>query len=90
MHFMHHNHVDDDVRWRMQDARVGDTITVRGQRASQEPLPGYAEAKPQVFCGLFPVNADDYQGLREALERLQLNDAALSFEPEVRVYLYEE
>jgi GTP-binding protein LepA len=68
----------------MQDARVGDTITVRGQRAAQEALPGYAEAKPQVFCGLFPVDADDYQGLREALERLQLNDAALSFEPEVR------
>lgn len=68
----------------VQDARVGDTITVRGVRAATQALPGYAEAKPQVFCGLFPVDADDYQGLREALEKLQLNDCALSFEPEVR------
>jgi elongation factor 4 len=67
----------------VQDARVGDTITLRGTRAATSPLDGYAEAKPQVFCGLFPIDADDYQGLREALQRLQLNDAALSFEPEV-------
>lgn len=68
----------------VQDARVGDTVTVRGVRAATEALAGYAEAKPQVFCGLFPTDADDYQGLREALEKLQLNDCALSFEPEVR------
>ena len=65
------------------DARVGDTITLRKHGEHLEMLPGYNEAKAQVFCGLFPVDADDYPSLREALERLQLNDAALSFEPEV-------
>ena len=45
-------------------------------------MPGYAEAKPQVFCGLFPTDANNYNALREALGKLQLNDAALSFEPE--------
>ncbi|NES97491.1 MAG: elongation factor 4, partial [Desertifilum sp. SIO1I2] len=63
------------------DARVGDTITLAAQPAS-EPLPGYAEAKPMVFCGLFPTDADQFGDLREALERLKLNDAALSYEPE--------
>lgn len=64
------------------DARVGDTITLaRGQQAA-EALPGYAEAQPMVFCGLFPVDADQYGDLRESLDRLQLNDAALRFEPE--------
>lgn len=67
----------------MQDARVGDTITLRKVADKVSALPGYAEAKPQVFCGLFPVNADEYPGLRDALDKLQLNDAALSFEPEV-------
>jgi GTP-binding protein LepA len=67
----------------MQDARVGDTITLRKCAADVQQLPGYAEAKPQVFCGLFPVDADEYTNLREALGKLQLNDAALSFEPEV-------
>ncbi|HEY9699412.1 MAG TPA: translation elongation factor 4 [Trichocoleus sp.] len=63
------------------DARVGDTITLANAPAS-EPLPGYAEAKPMVFCGLFPTDADQYGDLREALEKLRLNDAALSYEPE--------
>lgn len=63
------------------DARVGDTITLANAAAS-EPLPGYAEAKPMVFCGLFPTDADQYPDLREALEKLRLNDAALSYEPE--------
>ena len=62
---------------------MGDTITLRKVADKVEALPGYAEAKPQVFCGLFPVNADEYPGLRDALDKLQLNDAALSFEPEV-------
>ncbi|GFE68809.1 translation elongation factor 4 [Chroococcus sp. FPU101] len=63
------------------DARVGDTITSADQSAT-EPLPGYTEAKPMVFCGLFPTDADQYGDLREALDKLSLNDAALSFEPE--------
>jgi translation elongation factor EF-4 len=67
----------------MQDARVGDTITLRKVVDDVKPLPGYAEAKPQVFCGLFPVEADEYPSLRDALDKLQLNDAALWFEPEV-------
>ena len=63
------------------DARVGDTITLAATPAS-EPLPGYEEARPMVFCGLFPTNTEDYGDLREALDKLSLNDAALSFEPE--------
>jgi GTP-binding protein LepA len=63
------------------DARVGDTITL-AQNPAKEPLPGYTEAKPMVFCGLFPTDADQYEDLREALEKLRLNDAALSYEPE--------
>jgi len=63
------------------DARVGDTITLAKQPAS-EPWPGYAEAKPMVFCGLFPTDAAQFPELREALDRLRLNDAALSYEPE--------
>jgi len=60
---------------------VGDTLTTRA-RAAQEPLPGYREVKPMVFCGLFPIDSDDYPDLRDALEKLVLNDAALSWEPE--------
>ena len=63
------------------DARVGDTITLVNEPADA-PLPGYAEAKPMVFCGLFPTEADQYPDLREALNKLQLSDAALKFEPE--------
>ncbi|KAI8031795.1 hypothetical protein LOK49_LG01G02623 [Camellia lanceoleosa] len=63
------------------DARVGDTITHYSRRADQS-LPGYKEATPMVFCGLFPVDADQFPELRDALEKLQLNDAALKFEPE--------
>ncbi|XP_064997462.1 translation factor GUF1 homolog, chloroplastic-like isoform X2 [Musa acuminata AAA Group] len=63
------------------DARVGDTITHFGRRAASS-LPGYEEATPMVFCGLFPVDADQFPELRDALEKLQLNDAALKFEPE--------
>jgi GTP-binding protein LepA len=63
------------------DARVGDTITLVSNPAS-EALAGYAEAKPMVFCGLFPTDADQYPELREALDKLRLNDAALNYEPE--------
>jgi GTP-binding protein LepA len=63
------------------DARVGDTITLSAKKAA-EPLPGYTEAKPMVFCGMFPIDADQFEDLREALEKLSLNDAALHYEPE--------
>ncbi|MBM5798647.1 MAG: elongation factor 4, partial [Cyanobacteria bacterium M_surface_9_m1_291] len=63
------------------DARVGDTITLVNAPAA-EPLPGYTEAKPMVFCGLFPTDADQYPDLREALDKLTLSDAALKYEPE--------
>ncbi len=65
----------------VEDARVGDTITL-GNLPAQEALPGYTEAKPMVFCGLFPTDANQYEDFRDALERLKLNDAALSYEPE--------
>ncbi|XLQ11128.1 MAG: translation elongation factor 4 [cyanobacterium endosymbiont of Epithemia adnata isolate EadnSB Bon19] len=65
----------------VEDARVGDTITLATEPANK-PLPGYTEAKPMVFCGLFPTDADQYEDLREALDKLKLNDAALSYEPE--------
>ena len=65
----------------VEDARVGDTITLAKKQATQ-PLPGYKEATPMVFCGLFPTDADQFGDLRESLEKLKLNDAALSYEPE--------
>jgi GTP-binding protein LepA len=61
--------------------RIGDTITEVG-RPADAALPGFAEAKPMVFAGLFPTNADDYANLRDAMEKLRLNDASFSFEPE--------
>ncbi len=65
----------------VEDARVGDTITL-AQAPADQPLPGYTEAKPMVFCGLFPTMADQFEELREALEKLRLSDAALQYEPE--------
>uniref|UniRef100_A0A7C3KDJ4 elongation factor 4 n=1 Tax=Oscillatoriales cyanobacterium SpSt-418 TaxID=2282169 RepID=A0A7C3KDJ4_9CYAN len=65
----------------VEDARVGDTITLAGAQAT-EPLPGYVEAKPMVFCGMFPTDSDQFEDLREALEKLKLSDAALNYEPE--------
>ena len=61
---------------------VGDTLTTKANPAT-EPLPGYREVQPVVFCGLFPIDSDEYPDLRDALEKLTLNDAALSWEPEV-------
>lgn len=65
----------------VRDSRVGDTITSAG-RPAQEPLPGYKPARPMVYCGFYPVENDGYEDLREALARLQLNDAALVYEAE--------
>ena len=66
----------------LEDAKVGDTITLVNQPAN-EPLPGFKEVKPQVFAGLYPVESSEYDQLRDSLEKLKLNDAALMFEPEV-------
>jgi GTP-binding protein LepA len=65
----------------LQDLDVGDTITLAAQPAT-EKLPGYRPLKPMVFAGLYPTNPEDYNDLRDALEKLQLNDAALTYEPE--------
>ena len=66
----------------IRDARVGDTVTL-AQNPATDPLPGFKQVKPQVFAGLYPVEASEYDSLRDALEKLQLNDASLHFEPEV-------
>ncbi len=70
----------------VREARVGDTITHR-DRPAPEPLPGYRKVKPFVFCGFYPVDPDDYQLLRDSLEKLSLNDASLDFEPETSAAL---
>ena len=70
----------------VRDTRVGDTITAAAQPAAQ-PLPGYRPAQPMVFAGLYPVESDDYERLRDSLGKLQLNDAALQFEPETSAAL---
>ncbi len=70
----------------VKDARVGDTITDANNPAA-EALPGYRKATPMVYCGLYPVENSDYDNLRDALEKLQLNDASLVFEPETSVAL---
>jgi GTP-binding protein LepA len=66
----------------LKAAKVGDTITLAGNKAA-EPLAGFKEIKPQVFAGLYPVESNEYDQLRESLEKLRLNDASLQFEPEV-------
>jgi len=70
----------------VEDCQVGDTITTAANPAA-EPLPGYRPAKPMVFAGLYPVESSEYQLLRDALEKLKLNDAALSFTPESSIAL---
>ncbi|CAM2147830.1 30S ribosomal subunit biogenesis factor LepA [Pararobbsia alpina] len=64
-------------------AKVGDTVTHAGSKKAPAPLPGFKEVKPQVFAGLYPVEANQYDALRESLEKLRLNDASLQYEPEV-------
>jgi GTP-binding protein LepA len=66
----------------LEDARVGDTVT-HVARPAAAPLPGFKEVKPQVFAGLYPVESNQYEALRDALEKLKLNDASLHYEPEV-------
>ena len=66
----------------LADAKVGDTVTLANKPAAA-PLPGFKEVKPQVFAGLYPVESSEYDQLRDSLEKLKLNDAALMFEPEV-------
>ncbi|WP_028544900.1 translation elongation factor 4 [Paenibacillus taiwanensis] len=68
------------------DTRVGDTVT-DAKLPTAEPLPGYRKINPMVFCGLYPIETSDYNDLREALEKLQLNDASLTFEPETSTAL---
>jgi GTP-binding protein LepA len=70
----------------VSEARVGDTVTTANKPAAK-PLPGYKKIKPVVFCGFYPVEREDYQQLREALEKLQLNDSAIFFEPETSTAL---
>ncbi|MBS5130169.1 MAG: translation elongation factor 4 [Lachnospiraceae bacterium] len=70
----------------VKDTRVGDTIT-DANRPCEKPLPGYKKVNPMVYCGMYPADGAKYQDLRDALEKLQLNDAALQFEPETSVAL---
>ena len=70
----------------VRDVRVGDTVTA-AEAPAKEPLPGYRGVTPMVYCGLYPVDSADYDNLKDALEKLQLNDAALVFEPETSVAL---
>jgi GTP-binding protein LepA len=70
----------------VHDTKVGDTVT-NATRPADGPLPGYKEAKPMVFAGLYPVNADNFADLRDSLEKLRMNDASLIFEPESSVAL---
>jgi GTP-binding protein LepA len=71
---------------RVSDAKVGETIT-DALRPAQEPFPGYRDAKPMVFAGLYPIEDTEYEGLRDALEKLRLNDPAFSYEPETSLAL---
>ena len=70
----------------VRDTRVGDTVT-DNDRPCEQPLPGYKKVNPMVYCGLYPADGAKYQDLRDALEKLQLNDAALQFEPETSIAL---
>ena len=70
----------------VSDLHVGDTITL-AENPAKEPLPGYKKANPMVYCGLYPLDGSEYEALKEALEKLKLNDAALEYEPETSVAL---
>ena len=68
------------------DAQVGDTVTSASTPAA-DPLPGYQRVVPMVYCGLYPQDSNDFNSLREAMERLKLNDAAITYEPETSMAL---
>ena len=70
----------------VKDTRVGDTMT-DAKHPTPKPLPGYRRINPMVFCGLYPIDSADYNDLREALEKMELNDASLSYEPETSTAL---
>src|SRR5690606_11707234 len=70
----------------VRQSKVGDTVTNQA-RPSRDPLPGYREPRPMVFSGLYPIDGSQYPDLRDALDRLKLNDAALHYEPETSVAL---
>ncbi|MEG2522080.1 MAG: translation elongation factor 4, partial [Anaerovoracaceae bacterium] len=70
----------------VRDARVGDTITIAGDE-TEEPLPGYKKAQSMVYCGIYPAEGEKYENVRDALEKLQVNDAAFAFEPETSTAL---
>lgn len=71
---------------RVADAKIGDTV-MDAEAAGVQPLPGYREVKPMVFAGLYPVNSDDYEDLKDALEKLRLNDSSFTYEPETSLAL---
>ncbi len=71
---------------RVADAKIGDTV-MEAERPAERPLPGYKEVKPMVFSGLYPVNSDDYADLKDALEKLRLNDSSFTYEPETSLAL---
>jgi GTP-binding protein LepA len=71
---------------RVADARVGDTITL-AERQAAEPLPGYKKAQPMVYCGIYPADGEKYENVKDAIEKLQVNDAAFHFEPETSTAL---
>ena len=71
---------------RVADAKIGDTI-MDATRPAEQPLPGYKDVKPMVFAGLYPMNSDDYADLKDALEKLRLNDSSFSYEPETSLAL---
>ncbi len=71
---------------RVTDAKIGDTV-MDAERPGEAPLPGYKDVKPMVFAGIYPVNSDDYEDLRDALEKLRLNDSSFSYEPETSLAL---
>ena len=70
----------------ISDLHVGDTITLK-ENPAQEALPGYKKANSMVYCGIYPVDGSEYEALKDALEKLKLNDAALNYEPETSVAL---
>ena len=71
---------------RVSDAKIGDTV-MDAERPAEQPLPGYKEVKPMVFAGIYPVNSDEYADLRDALEKLRLNDSSFTYEPETSLAL---